>query len=67
MFLFSHYLAGTPAPLYFAFPPAQLDALATASRPYTLQGRYLSHEDLGAIAGDPSGRHKVRVWFDQLR
>ncbi len=67
MFLFGHYLAGTPAPLYFAFPAAQVDALAKAARPYTFQGRYVSHEDLGAIASDPAGRHKVRVLFDQLR
>jgi hypothetical protein len=67
MFLFGHYLAGTPAPLYFAFPAAEVDALAKAARPYTLQGHYVSHEDLGAIASDPAGRHKVRVLFDQLR
>jgi N-acylglucosamine 2-epimerase (GlcNAc 2-epimerase) len=69
MFLFSHYLAGTPAPLYFAFLPAELDAQARASRPYTFQGRYVSHEDLGEIASDPAPvkRHKVRVLFDQLR
>jgi hypothetical protein len=67
MFLFGHYLEGTPAPLYFAFTPADLAAQAQASRPYTFQGRYVSHEDLGAIAGDPAGRHKVRVLFDQLR
>lgn len=69
MFLFGHYLAGTPAPLFFAFAPAELDAQARASRPYTFQGRYVSHEDLGEIAGDPAPvkRHKVKVLFDQLR
>ena len=67
MFLTSHYLANTPAPLYFAFTPAELDAQARGSRPYTFQGRYVSHEDLGPIAGDPAGRHKVKVLFDQLR
>jgi hypothetical protein len=67
MFLLGHYLAATPAPLYFAFPAAEVDALAKGARPYTFQGRYLSHEDLGAIASDPAGRHKVRVLFDQLR
>jgi hypothetical protein len=69
MFLFGHYLAGTPAPLYFAFTPANLDAQAQASRPYTFQGRYVSHEDLGEITSDLATvkRHKVRVLFDQLR
>ena len=69
MFLFGHYLANTPAPLYFALLPADLDAQARASRPYTFQGRYVSHEDLGEIAADPGlvKRHKVRVLFDQLR
>ncbi len=67
MFLLGHYLAASPAPLYFAFPAAEVDALAKAARPYTFQGRYVSHEDLGAIASDPAGRHKVRVLFDQLR
>ncbi len=69
MFLLGHYLAGTPAPLYFAFAPADLDAQARASRPYTFQGRYVSHEDLGEIPTDtaPVKRHKVKVLFDQLR
>jgi N-acylglucosamine 2-epimerase (GlcNAc 2-epimerase) len=67
LFLLGHYLAATPAPLYFAFPAAEVDTLARSARPYTFQGRYLSHQDLGAIASDPAGRHKVRVLFDQLR
>ncbi len=66
MFLFGHYLAGTPAPLYFAFPAAQVDALAKAARPYTLQGRVVSYVDHGPLASDPS-RNKVEVLFDQLR
>ena len=66
MFLFGHYLAGTPAPLYFAFPAAQVDTLAKAARPYTFQGRVVSYVDHGALVSDPS-RHKVEVRFDQLR
>jgi hypothetical protein len=66
LYLFSHWLEGTPAPLYFAFPAAQVATLAAAARPYTLQGRVASVEDLGPLTGDPS-RHKVRVSFDQLR
>ncbi len=66
MFLVSHWLAGTPAPLHFAFPAAEAAALAAEARPYTLQGRVASVEDLGALSGDPS-RHLVRVGFDQLR
>ena len=69
VFLLGHYLAGTPAPLYFAFVPADIDAQARASRPYTFQGRYVSHEDLGEIPTDtaPVKRHRVMVLFDQLR
>lgn len=66
LYLFSHWLQGTPAPLYFAFPAGQVATLAAAARPYTFEGRVESVEDLGPLAGDP-GRHKVRVHFDQLR
>ena len=66
MSLLSHWASGTPAPLYFAFPSAQVDALAAGARPYTFLGHVAKVEDLGALAGDPA-RHKVRVSFDQLR
>jgi len=65
MFLFSHWLANEPAPLYFAFPADQVQALGETARPYTFQGRVTQVEDLGPLTGDPS-RHKVRVRFDQL-
>ena len=67
MYLFSHWLAGTPAPLYFAFPADQIDALAARTTPYTFQGKVSKVEDLGPIASDPDGRHKVRVSFSELR
>jgi hypothetical protein len=66
LYLFSHWLAGQPAPLYFAFPADRVAELAAASRPYTLLGRVVDHEDLGPLAADPTLR-KVRVRFDQLR
>jgi len=66
MYLFSHWLEGTPAPLHFAFPAGQVVALAANARPYTFQGRVASVEDLGPLASDPT-RHKVRVSFDELR
>ncbi len=66
MYLFSHWLAGTPAPLYFAFPADQVQAMAAATTPYTFQGRVANVEDLGALTGDPT-LHKVRISFDQLR
>lgn len=66
MFLFGHYLAGTPAPLYFAFPAAEIESRAKASRPYTWQGKVAGWEDLGEIAGS-GGLHKVRVTFSELR
>jgi hypothetical protein len=66
LYLFSHWLSGTPAPLYFAFPAASVQALAAAARPYTLDGRVSQVEDLGPLAGDPT-RHKVRVHFADLR
>ncbi len=66
LYLFSHWLAGQPAPLYFAFPADRVAALAATSRPYTFLGRVVDHEDLGPLASDPS-LHKVRVRFDQLR
>jgi hypothetical protein len=66
MYLFSSWLGGTTAPLYFAFPAGSVDAMAAAARPYTLEGRVARFEDLGPIVGDP-GRHKVRVNFTVLR
>ena len=66
MNLFSHWASNTPAPLYFAFPSARVDALAADARPYTFLGRVALVEDLGTLAGDAT-RHKVRVSFDQLR
>ena len=66
MYLFSHWLAGTEAPLHFAFPAAQVAALAAAARPYTFQGTVARWEDQGALAGDPT-RHHVVVWFKELR
>ncbi len=66
MYLVSHWRADRPAPLYFAFPADQVQALGESARPYTLQGRVTQVEDLGPLVGDPS-RHKVRVSFDQLR
>ncbi len=65
MFLLGHYLAGTPAPLYFALPAAEVQALAEASRPYTFLGRVAQVEDLRPLASDPT-RRVVRVSFDQL-
>jgi hypothetical protein len=66
LYLLGHYLAGTPAPLHFAFPAEQVAALAAASRPYAFEGRVAGFEDLGPLSDDP-GRHKVKVLFDQLR
>ncbi len=66
LYLFSNWLAGVPAPLYFAFPAADVASRAAAARPYTFLGNVASVEDLGALTGDPT-RHKVRVSFDQLR
>ena len=66
MYLFSSWLGGTTAPLYFAFPSGSVDAMAAAARPYTLEGRVARFEDLGPLTGDPS-RHKVRVHFADLR
>lgn len=66
LYLFGHWLAGTPAPLYFAFPTGQVTALAASAHPYAFEGRVAAFEDLGALVGDPT-RHKVRVSFDQLR
>ncbi|MBL0275851.1 MAG: AGE family epimerase/isomerase [Anaeromyxobacter sp.] len=66
MFLLGHYLAGTPAPLHFAFPAARVAELAASATPYTFQGTVASFDDLGPLAGDPT-RHKVRVWFTELR
>jgi mannose/cellobiose epimerase-like protein (N-acyl-D-glucosamine 2-epimerase family) len=66
MFLLGHYLAGTPAPLYFAFPAAEIEARAKASTPYTWQGKVAGWEDLGEIAGS-GGLHQVRVTFSELR
>ena len=66
MYLFSSWLGGTPAALYFAFPASQVQALGAAARPYTLEGRVTQVEDLGPLVGDPA-RHKVRVQFADLR
>jgi hypothetical protein len=65
MSLFSHWLAGTPATLYFAFPAGQVAALAATARPYTWEGRVVAWTDLGPLAADAT-RHKVQVTFDQL-
>jgi len=67
LYLFSHWLAGTPAPLYFAFPASDVEAMAAVTTPYTFQGKVASVEDLGEIASDPAKRHKVRVSFTELR
>lgn len=66
MNLFGHWLEGTPAPLYFAFPTEKVAAMAANARPYNFQGRVAAVEDLGPLTTDAS-RHKVRVSFDQLR
>jgi len=66
MYLFSHWLAGTPAPLHFAFPHGQAAALAAEARPYTFLGTVDHVENLGALAGDPSRDHVV-IWFKELR
>ena len=66
MSLFNHWASLKAAPLYFAFPAAQVQTLGQGARPYTFLGSVASVEDLGALASDPS-RHKVRVGFDQLR
>jgi mannose/cellobiose epimerase-like protein (N-acyl-D-glucosamine 2-epimerase family) len=66
MYLFSHWLAGTPAPLHFAFPAGQVEALAVAARPYTFLGTVDHYQDQGALARDPS-RHHVVIWFKDLR
>jgi hypothetical protein len=66
LYLFSHWRAGTAAPLYFAFPAETAQALAEEARPYTFLGRVASVDDLGALASDPT-RRKVRVSFDELR
>jgi hypothetical protein len=66
MFLFGHYLAGTPAPLYFAFPAAEVDTRAAASKPYTFEGEVDGWEDLGELP-DTGGLHGVRVTFTGLR
>lgn len=66
LYLFSHWLAGTPAPLYFAFPAADVASRAAAARPYTFLGDVATVEDLGPLQNDPT-RHKVRVSFDKLR
>ncbi len=66
MTLFGHWLAGSAAPLYFAFPADELASLAAAARPYTFLGRVVKVEDLGPLQLD-TARHKVRVVFDELR
>jgi hypothetical protein len=66
MSLISSWAQGVPLELYFAFPAAQVDALAAATWPYTFPGRVVDWQDLGPLAGDAS-RHKVKVRFDQLR
>lgn len=66
MTLLGHWATGTPAPLYFAFPAAQVQELAARARPYTFLGRVAQVEDLGPLASDAT-RHKVRIHFDQLR
>lgn len=66
MYLLGHWLAGTPAPLHFAFPADRVAALAAAATPYTFQGAVDSWEDLGPLASDPT-RHHVVVRFKELR
>ncbi|HSB21201.1 MAG TPA: AGE family epimerase/isomerase [Anaeromyxobacteraceae bacterium] len=66
LYLFGHWLAGTPAPLYFALPAGDVASLAARRLPYTFPGRAAAVEDLGPLTGDPT-RHKVRVSFDELR
>lgn len=66
MFLFGHWLEGTPAPLYFAFPTSEIADRTARLHPYTFLGRPARVEDLGALASDPT-RHKVRVSFEDLR
>lgn len=66
MFLFSHWLANTPAPLHFAWPPAEIAARAARATPYTFQGKVASVEDKGPLAGDPTRNHVV-VTFTELR
>jgi hypothetical protein len=66
MSLISSFAQGVPLELYFAFPAAQVEALATATWPYTFPGRVVDWTDLGPLAGDAT-RHKVKVRFDQLR
>jgi hypothetical protein len=65
MYIFGHWLEGTPAPLYFALPADKVAALAAASRPYTFLGRVAQVEDLKALDADPT-RRVVRVSFDQV-
>ncbi len=62
----SSWAQGVPLELYFAFPAAQVDALAAATWPYTFPGHVVDWTDLGALTDDPT-RHKVKVRFDQLR
>jgi hypothetical protein len=66
MYLFGHWLAGTPAPLHFAFPKGQWAALAAAARPYTFLGTVDHVDDLGELAGDTTREHVV-VHFKELR
>jgi hypothetical protein len=66
LYLFSHWLADRPAPLYFALPADRAQALAAESHPYTFLGRVATVEDLRPLAADPS-RRVVRITFDQLR
>jgi hypothetical protein len=66
MFLFSHWVEGTPAPLYFALPADRAMALAAASRPYTFLGRVAKVEDVKQLDADPT-RRVVRVSFDEVR
>ncbi len=66
LFLLGHYLDGTPAPLYFAFPAGEIEARAKASTPYTWLGTVSGWDDLGEIAGT-GGLHRVRVTFTDLR
>ena len=65
MSLFGHWVTGTPAPLYFAFPADRIAELSGRATPYTFQGHVAKVEDLGPLAAEPS-RHKVRITFDQL-
>ncbi len=66
LYLLGHWLAGTQAPLHFAFPAGQVAELAAAARPYTFEGTVTRWEDQGALASDPT-RHHVVVWFEGLR